>query len=277
MTRQKTFKTRIRSRMEKTGESYTTARRQLLAKSGTSGAAAGPDPAELQASSPGTAGPGTHLPDTQQLDTQRPERQRPEAPHSKAQRPESSGLENAAVQALRLPDEAVRERTGRGTDEWFTLLDAWGAGALSHTEIARRLVDVHQVDGWWAQSITVAYEQARGLRAPGQRADGTFSVSATKIVAVPAERLHQAFADEHLRARWLPDASIRVRTATPPRSFRADWEEDGTRIVVGFVAKGDDRTQVAVQHTRIANAEAAARIKTYWRERLTVLKQLLEQ
>ncbi|GAB3666564.1 hypothetical protein [Streptomyces sparsus] len=267
MTRQKTFKTRIRSRMEKTGESYTTARRQLLGKPGTSGAAPGPDPAELQASSPGTPAPETQRPQTHP-----PESRRPQTRH-----PEPSGLENAAVQALRLPDETVRKRTGRGTDEWFTLLDAWGAGALAHTEIARRLVEVHQVDGWWAQSITVAYEQARGLRAPGQRTDGTFSVSATKTVAVPAERLHQAFADEHLRAQWLPDASIRVRTATPPRSFRADWEEDGTRIVVGLVTKGDGRAQVAVQHIRIPNAEAAGRIKTYWRERLAVLKQLLEQ
>jgi hypothetical protein len=35
MTRQKSFKGRIRARMDKTSESYTTARRQLLAKAGS--------------------------------------------------------------------------------------------------------------------------------------------------------------------------------------------------------------------------------------------------
>lgn len=34
MTRQQTFKRRVRGRMAKTGESYTTARRQLLARAG---------------------------------------------------------------------------------------------------------------------------------------------------------------------------------------------------------------------------------------------------
>ena len=35
MTKQKSFKDRVRARMDKTSESYTTARRQLLAKSAT--------------------------------------------------------------------------------------------------------------------------------------------------------------------------------------------------------------------------------------------------
>ncbi len=59
MTKQKTFKHRVRSRMEKTGESYTAARRMLI------------------------AGP----------------------------------KESAATQ----------EATGRGNEEWFALLDEWGA------------------------------------------------------------------------------------------------------------------------------------------------------
>ena len=37
MTKQKSFKDRVRARMDKTSESYTTARRQLLAKSATDG------------------------------------------------------------------------------------------------------------------------------------------------------------------------------------------------------------------------------------------------
>ena len=29
-------------------------------------------------------------------------------------------------------DEAIRERTGRGWEEWFHLLDGWGAAVRSH-------------------------------------------------------------------------------------------------------------------------------------------------
>ena len=39
-----------------------------------------------------------------------------------------------------------------------------------------------------------SYERARGLRAPGEHADG-FAVTASKTVGVPVERLFDAFVD----------------------------------------------------------------------------------
>ena len=164
MTRQKTFKRKVRARMQKTGESYTAARRRLIA-----------------------AG------------------ERPEAEAAEFEPPMS--------------DDAIRERTGRGWDEWFALLDAWEASSRPHPEIARWLREEHGVGGWSAQSITVGYERARGLRAPGQRPDG-WSVTASKTVAVPVERLYAAFGDDGLRERWLPGAELHVRTASPPKSAR---------------------------------------------------------
>ncbi|TNH31099.1 hypothetical protein FHG89_04110 [Micromonospora orduensis] len=210
--------------MAKTGESYTTARRQLINR------AAEPTP-----SPPPTA-----------------------------------------AQTERIADDLVRARTGRGWAEWFALLDAASATERTHTEIARHLVAEHDVSGWWAQSITVGYEQARGLRAPGQRRGGGFEASASRTVAVPAPRLFEAFADETARARWLPDVEVRVRTATAPRSFRADWAGGPTRIVVGFDAVGESKTRVNVLHEKLTGAEQAAELKAYWRERLAALKVLLE-
>jgi hypothetical protein len=58
MTRQKSFKGRIRARMDKTSESYTTARRQLLAKAGTEP----PAEAETQPVAPVTDAPGARRP-----------------------------------------------------------------------------------------------------------------------------------------------------------------------------------------------------------------------
>lgn len=132
------------------------------------------------------------------------------------------------------------------------------------------------VEGWWAQSITVAYEQERGMRLPGQMSDGTFSVTGSRTVAVPVQRLFAAFADEALRDRWLPGAGLRVRTATEPKNFRADWEGGGL-LVAGFTAKGEAKSHVGIAHERLPDAEQAARTKAYWRERLAALKALLEE
>jgi hypothetical protein len=43
-------------------------------------------------------------------------------------------------------------------------------------------MDEHGLDKWWAQTITVGYEQAWGLREPGQNPDGSH-VSASKTVS----------------------------------------------------------------------------------------------
>lgn len=224
MTSQKTFKRRVRSRMEKTGESYVTARRHLLEG-------------------------GKHE------------------------------VRDQAAADYRAPisDEAIRGSTGRDWSEWFAVLDAWEGHQREHRDIAAWLGREHGVDSWWAQGITVAYEQARGKRAPGQRADGTFAASASKTVAVSVERLFDAFADERLRERWLSGSELRVRTARRARSLRADWDDGATRVNINFTATRTGKSQAALQHERLPDADSAEEMKAWWRERMATLKRMLEE
>ncbi len=219
MTRQKSFKRLVRSRMDKTGESYTAARAVLLAAE-----------------------------------------------------------ESAVVEGppLATSDEVIRRRTGRGWEAWFDLLDEWGAVELGHKEVARRVATELGVESlaWYAQAITVSYERARGLRVVGQRSDG-FAITAQRTVAVPLERLFDAFVDGSLRGRWLPVDELRVRTATKPKSARFDWAGGETRVNVTFLEKGDANSTVVVEHARLADAGEAERMKAFWRDRLTALKSQL--
>ena len=220
MTRQRTFKRRVRERMAKTGESYTSARRMLIANGDR------PEPALAEFEPP-------------------------------------------------VADARVVEATGRGWQAWFAALDEWGASTHSHSEIARWLREEHGVPGWYSQSITVGYERARGLRAPGERPDG-FAVGVTRTVAVPVERLFAAFEDEALRERWLPPGALHVRTATAPRNARYDWEDGSTRVIVGFEGAGDAKSRVALSHERLPDADSAEEMKGWWRERLDALRDQLE-
>jgi hypothetical protein len=178
--------------------------------------------------------------------------------------------------ALTVSDEVIRRRTGRGWEEWFDLLDDWGAIARPHREIARWLASEHGIDGWSSQSVTVSYERARGRRAVGERADG-FVVGASKTVAVPVERLFDAFVDPSLRERWLPEGGLRERTASKPKTARFDWGDGDTRVIVGFTAKGESKSTVALEHERLADAQEAERMKAFWRDRVATLKEVLER
>jgi hypothetical protein len=82
---------------------------------------------------------------------------------------------------LATSDEAIRARTGRGWQEWFDLLDGWGAPERSHREIARWVAEQQGIAplAWNAQAVASSYERARGLRAVGEHPEG-FSVTAQK-------------------------------------------------------------------------------------------------
>jgi uncharacterized protein YndB with AHSA1/START domain len=171
----------------------------------------------------------------------------------------------------------VHRATGREREEWFALLDRWGAAGRPFREIADYLKTEHDLSHWWAQKLIVEYEQARGLRPAGIRPGGTFSVTASKTVNVPVARLFDAFVDARLRRRWLPDAKMRKRTAEQGRSARFDWDSGDTHLGATFIAQGKGKSQVGVEHSLLPNSKAAEKMKAHWRERLTALKELLEK
>jgi uncharacterized protein YndB with AHSA1/START domain len=179
--------------------------------------------------------------------------------------------------AARRTDSGIRRATGRDYDEWFTLLDEWGAPGRPYREIAGWLGGEHGMSTWWAQKLIVEYEQARGLRPAGVRPDGTFTVGTSKTVRVPVARLYEAVLDPKRRERWLPDVELRERTSRPPRSVRFDCAADGTRVSVTFEAKGDAKSLLALEHERLPDSETAQRTKTFWRERLSALVTELEE
>ena len=174
----------------------------------------------------------------------------------------------------RTKPEGIERATGRGRQAWFGVLDAWGAQGRPFREIADWLTAEHGMTFWWAQKLIVEYEEARGIRPSGVRPDGTFTVGTSRTIGASVERVFAAFTDDSLRERWLPGAAPTIRQSQPGRRIRFDWG-DGTRLSVQIDATGD-RTQVSVEHEKLADPEGAQNMKAYWKERLDVLKSVVE-
>ena len=171
---------------------------------------------------------------------------------------------------------ALKRTSGRDYDEWFRLLDMWGASKREYREIASWLTTEYGMSNWWAQKVTIEYQEFKGLRPPGSRGDGSFTVTATKTINVSPKRAFEAFTDAKLRRRWLPDAKLRKRTAQEPKSARFDCGDDGSRLAVAVLEQGKAKSQVAVEHSKLADQKTADETKAWWRERLSALKELLE-
>ncbi len=174
-----------------------------------------------------------------------------------------------------LSDAAVLTATGKDWAAWTSVLDAQGASSWPHADIARWLMDEHGVGGWWAQSVTVAYERFRGLRDVGQRRGGGYDMNKSKTVGVPFERLKEAFSDPVERAAWVGDLELEPVETRSPSSlrFRAP---DGRTVAAWFVEKGSDRATVSVQVEGLPTKEDADGLRAAWTERLDRLKTRLE-
>lgn len=202
--------------------------------------------------------------------TQKPAAAAPKAALTASARP-------AAVDYAKLAgrsDAILKERTGCTWERWVKALDHAQAYTWTHREIAKHVAEKYKVPGWWAQTVTVGYERIKGLRAVGQRRDGSFEANKSRTFAVPLVRLYRAFHDSRTRARWLPGVDLTVRTATRGKSMRITWP-DRTSVAVGFASRGTGKSQVAVQHGNLPDRAAAARVKQYWAERFDVLGDVL--
>lgn len=224
MTRDKDRKRIIRSRMKKTGESYTAARAHVLSK-------ATPKP------------------------------------------PTRRTVDHAQLAGMK--DESIAAKTGRTWLEWVRVLDADGAATMTHRDIARMLHEKHRVGDWWAQTVTVGYERSKGLRERGQRRGGGYETTKSRTFAVPVSELFAAWADDRTRRRWLDGVEATVRTATAPKSIRLQWP-DGTLVVVGFTAKSNAKSAVALAHQKLRDKAAAEAAKRFWTERLDALAGVLD-
>jgi uncharacterized protein YndB with AHSA1/START domain len=171
----------------------------------------------------------------------------------------------------RMSDEAVKAKTGKTWKEWFAILDKAGAKNMTHKETARYLSETQNVAPWWCQMVTVTYEQQTGKRSLHEKPEG-FQISVSRTIDAPLTKLYRAFAKEEERSEWLGEDNLEVRKATPNKSMRVTWKDKKTSLEINFYSKTVGKSQVVVQHSKLASASAAAKMKMYWSKALDRLR-----
>jgi hypothetical protein len=252
MTRARALKQVIRARAAKTGERYTTARRQVIK--------------DVSAAAPLKRAPAS------------PESESSPAPSAPPAPTKGS-----------VSDASSRAKTGHGLDHWFAILDKFDGVAKGHTALARHLYEDHKVPGWYAQGITVAYERARGARMLHQRMSGEYEVSVTKTVNGDTAAVARAFTDAKRRAKWLPAANADLGAALiaalkaksskgfvirPDGMGRYRYKWGASTVQFYLYPKGEERTSVVVTQMKLAAAAAVEARRTEWRAALGALARL---
>lgn len=164
----------------------------------------------------------------------------------------------------------IEKATNRSWEEWLKFMEGIDAAKLDHHALATAVY--YELDGkidnpgWWAQSVSVAYEQASGRRVPGQRPDGTFQTSVSKSTPVVMEELMAewvAFANQ--------DAEVVALVGQPPKvagtENRHTWrtkDTDGVVLNVLAEPKPNGTASLVVQVVGTESLEANELAKEKW-------------
>lgn len=194
-------------------------------------------------------------------------------------------------------EKTVILRTGKSWAEWFGILDEWGAVMKTHKDIARYLADNWKVSPWWSQTITVRYEQERGLRSPGQRSDGLFSISIRRTIRTNPSRAWKALISSQDLSKWfarnfdsddgttelilnMSGSQDKFLVSIEPKHLRFSWNHPTTApgSVVDFtiVPKGKNHILVNLEHEKITAQQDYLKLRSYWGKAMDALKVHLE-
>lgn len=171
---------------------------------------------------------------------------------------------------------AIERATRREWSDWVASIDALGGRDLPHEEIVPLVRDAIsnaelKNHGWWAQGITIAYEQHIGRRIPGQQSDGTFACNASKTLPGTLDGALAAWVDSvenHTRFNGVEVTDPPSTSATTAWRYWRCVLEDGSRVNVTVNAATNGKSRIAVQHGRLNSPEAATEWKTYWKAHL---------
>ncbi|HEX4870704.1 MAG TPA: DUF4287 domain-containing protein [Nevskiaceae bacterium] len=170
----------------------------------------------------------------------------------------------------RLSDAALLKATGRDGAQWLALLDEAGAKAWPHREIAAWLAREHRLPAWWAQAVTVGFEQSRGLREAHQKARG-FAASISRTLDLPLDALYDRLTTTLAQDPGLRDLGLTVSRATPGKGLRLHTAA-GETVAVRLSERPDQRCQITIDHQQLPSAEAVPLARSRWQTLLDGLK-----
>ena len=184
---------------------------------------------------------------------------------------------------------SAKTSTGRTLDEWYAELDAHGGtsvGRRVHTEYLFRQL---KVDPWWATTIIVEYERARGVLEKDGMPKG-YNICATKALTAEPAAIFEQFSD----ASWWLSKDAQViegaafddgdghkgvfKRVTAGKVIRFTWDGKGhhpCEVVEIKATTSGGKTSVVMSHDRLQTRAAADGMRAAWGQVLSNLKARL--
>jgi uncharacterized protein YndB with AHSA1/START domain len=110
---------------------------------------------------------------------------------------------------------------------------------------------------------------------PADVLDSGHAVSVARTIDGSASAVFRAFNDPTRRA-WCHERMYSVQAAVAPRMLRLAMPDKST-VTISIARKGNTRTMVSLEQTKLVDAAAADRARIAWKQALDRLAMLLDE
>jgi uncharacterized protein YndB with AHSA1/START domain len=193
-----------------------------------------------------------------------------------------------------MADADVKSATGKAWTDWYRLIDAAGGPAAGRRAITEQLMKEYGLEAWWAQTIAVEYERAKGVHERDGRPKG-YAICVTKTIASTPERVFDAFGDANDLKTWFGTAKTDFKEGgtfssadgnhgtytkvARPKTLRFVWEDGdpaATSTVELKLTPNGKKVGLVLNHERIQSRAHADGLRAAWVAAIEKLKQTLE-
>jgi uncharacterized protein YndB with AHSA1/START domain len=192
-------------------------------------------------------------------------------------------------------ESSCKSATGKTLAEWFKALDKHGGVALGRRNLSKWIEHEHEVELWWAATITNEYEIARGDLGKDGKPKG-YSICPTKSIKASPNDCYAAFAASKALDSWYgPKNEVEMRDGgrwrngdgnratikkvNAGKNIRLLAEDEGltlpTPVEIKFTPNGAHCT-VMISIERLQTRAEADGYRRAWSEALDRLKATIE-
>lgn len=170
-----------------------------------------------------------------------------------------------------ISDKVLKEKTGKGWEEWINILDKDKAIEMNHKEMATHLCNKYKVDSWYAQTISNGYEKEKGLRVKHEKATGDFEISKTKVFNIEHSKLFDLVKNLIEKDFF---GHVEITTLNENKNIRLKGS-DKNSFSFDFYNK-ENKTQLVIQQFKIKDSNEAEEMKKFWSNKLKELEEKIK-
>jgi uncharacterized protein YndB with AHSA1/START domain len=193
-----------------------------------------------------------------------------------------------------ISNKAVVKATEKSWDAWHKVLKRAKVDDLTHKEIVTYLREKHGLTHWWAQTITVDYEQYIGRRKEGQTQSADFQIGVRKTLNFPSSDVWDLLMSPKGSQLWLGKNRLKnfdegkkystsegttgeFRVNKPYHHIRLTWKlkdwERPSVLQVRVIPVSSKKSTISFHQEKLKNQKVREQMRAHWKE---VLKKISE-